>query len=137
MADQGHPTGRRISFMNGFTIRGQYFNFSTAGQWMWDEILVSVPASVDIHNVMEQVQKSVIEETEENSRLAEQEWKRAAHEEGLGRYSSAAVVNLRPSGSGIDLQIRYVISAYKRFDLRNRLYQRVFDLLHEPTAAAK
>jgi small-conductance mechanosensitive channel len=137
MADQGHPTGRRISFMNGFAIRGQYFNFSTAGQWMWDEILVSVPASVDIHNVMEQVQKAVLEETEENSRLAEQEWKRAAHEEGLGRYSSAAVVNLRPSGSGIDLQIRYVISAYKRFDLRNRLYQRVFDLLHEPTAAAK
>ena len=40
LADQGHPTGRRISFMNGFAIRGQYFNFSTAGQWMWDEISV-------------------------------------------------------------------------------------------------
>lgn len=137
LADQGHPTGRRISFMNGFAIRGQYFNFSTAGQWMWDEILVSVPESVDIHSVMDQVQKVVDEETQENSRLAEQEWKRGAQEEGLGRYSSAAVVNLRPSGSGIDLQIRYVISALKRFDLRNRLYQRVFDVLHEPAAAAK
>ncbi len=137
LADQGHPTGRRISFMNGFAIRGQYFNFSTAGQWMWDEILVSVPASIDIHSVMEEIQKAVIEETQENSRLAEQEWKHGAQEEGLGRYSSAAVVNLRPSGSGIDLHIRYVISAFKRFDLRNRLYQRVYDLLHEPAAAAK
>jgi small-conductance mechanosensitive channel len=32
----GHPTGRRVSFLNGFAIRGKYFNFSTAGQWMWD-----------------------------------------------------------------------------------------------------
>ena len=35
---KGLPTGRRITFMNGFAIRGQYFNFSTTGQWMWDEI---------------------------------------------------------------------------------------------------
>jgi small-conductance mechanosensitive channel len=137
LADQGHPTGRRISFMNGFAIRGQYFNFSTTGQWMWDEIEVSVPASVDIHSLMEQIQNAVIEETQENSRLAEQEWKHGAQEEGLGRYSSAAVVNLRPSASGIELQIRYVISAFNRFDLRNRLYQRVYDLLHEPATAAK
>ena len=38
IADRGLPTGRRITFMNGFAIRGQYFNFSTTGQWMWDEI---------------------------------------------------------------------------------------------------
>jgi small-conductance mechanosensitive channel len=137
LVDQGHPTGRRISFMNGFAIRGQYFNFSTAGQWMWDEIVVSVPESVDIHSVMEQIQNAVLEETRENSRLAEQEWKRGAQEEGLGRYSSDAVVNVRPTGSGNDLQIRYVISALKRFDSRNRLYQRVFDLLHEPSAMAR
>ena len=34
----GHPTGRRVSFLNGYAIRGKYFNFSTVGQWMWDEI---------------------------------------------------------------------------------------------------
>ena len=39
----GHPTGRRVSFLNGYAIRGKYFNFSTAGQWMWDEIKVSIP----------------------------------------------------------------------------------------------
>ncbi len=59
LAEQGHPTGRRISFMNGFAIRGQYFNFSTAGQWMWDEISVSVPATPNIHAVMEKVQRAV------------------------------------------------------------------------------
>jgi hypothetical protein len=34
----GHPTGRKISFLNGFAIKQKYFNFSTSGQWMWDEI---------------------------------------------------------------------------------------------------
>ncbi len=136
-ADHGYPTGRRISFMNGFAIRGQYFNFSTAGQWMWDEIAVSIPASADIQTVMEEVHKAVVEETEESSRLAEQEWKHQARGEGLGRFSAAPVVSLRPSGSGIDLQIRYVTSAVKRFDLRNRLYQRVVELLHVQNALTK
>src|SRR5664280_2702994 len=45
LADIGLPTGRRIAFINSFAIRGQYFNFSTAGQWMWDEITVSMPAT--------------------------------------------------------------------------------------------
>jgi small-conductance mechanosensitive channel len=130
LADQGYPTGRRISFMNGFAIRGQYFNFSTAGQWMWDEIAVSVPAATDVHALMEEVQKVVAEETVENSRRAEKEWKHGKHGEELGRFSARPVVNLRPSGSGIDLQIRYVTSASRRIDLRNRLYQRVVDLLH-------
>jgi hypothetical protein len=31
LQQRGHPTGRQISFLNSFAIRGQYFNFSTAG----------------------------------------------------------------------------------------------------------
>ena len=50
LADKGLPTGRRITFMNGFAIRGQYFNpFANAGQWMWDELTVSPPSNADIH----------------------------------------------------------------------------------------
>ena len=63
--------------MNGFAIRGQYFNFSTAGQWMWDEISIDAAADADIHAVISEVQKAAVEETQENSRLAEQEWKHA------------------------------------------------------------
>jgi small-conductance mechanosensitive channel len=137
LADQGLPTGRRISFMNGFAIRGQHFNFSSPGQWMWDEITVSVPATADIHAVMDKVHKAVIEETQENSRRAEQEWKHGTRDQSLARFSAEPVVNLRPSGSGIDLQIRYVTSAFRRFELRNRLYQHVVELLHEQDVAAK
>ncbi len=46
--DKGHPTGRRVTFINNFAITGQYFNFSTAGQWMWDEIGVNVPSGEDM-----------------------------------------------------------------------------------------
>ena len=137
LADQGLPTGRRISFMNGFAIRGQFFNFSTAGQWMWDEITISVPATADMHSVMEEVHKAVIEETRENSRLAEKEWKGVTRDEGLARFGAEPVVNLRPSSSGVDLQIRYVTPAFARFEMRNRMYQRVAELLHEQSAAIK
>jgi len=136
LADQGHPTGRRISFMNGYAIRGQYFNFSTAGQWMWDEMTISAPADADIHALMEEVMNAVAEETGENSRQAELEWKHAMRDGRLSRFSAEPVVNARPSGSGVDLQLRYVTPASGRFDLRNRLYRRVVQMLHAKAAVA-
>jgi len=132
LADKGHPTGRRITFMNNFAIRGQYFNFSTAGQWMWDEITVPVPASDDTQAMVDRIGKAVLEETEDNARIAEQEWKRGTRGDGLSRFSAAPDVNLRPSGSDFSLQVRYVTRASERFQLRNRIFQRVIDLLHVP-----
>lgn len=134
LTDEGHPTGRRITFINGFAVHGQYFNFSTSGQWMWDEITVSVPASANTHAMVERIRTAVLEETEANARVAEREWKRGTRGDGLSRFSAAPVVNQRPVGSGIDLQVRYVTRASERFELRNRLYQQVIGMLQEPAA---
>jgi hypothetical protein len=73
----------------------------------------------------------VVEETGENAGVAEQEWKRGTRGDGLSRFSATPVVNLRPSGSNIDIQVRYVTRASERFELRNRLYQHVVDLLRK------
>ena len=135
LADKGLPTGRHITFMNGFAIRGKYFNFSTSGQWMWDEISVSLPEKADIHRIVDGIHAVAIQETEQNVRIAEQEWKRGASAAGLGRFSATPVEILSPSGSGINLQVRYVTRASERFDLRNRLYQKIVGLLREPDAA--
>ncbi len=134
LEDMGKLTGRRISFMNGFAIRGTYFNFSTSGQWMWDEIAVTIPGDIDTSAMMERIHKAVAEATGQNARLAEQEWKRGTHGQGLGNFSAEPVVNLRPSTSGVAAQIRYVTRASERFDLRNRLYQQIFELLQHPEA---
>jgi small-conductance mechanosensitive channel/Arc/MetJ-type ribon-helix-helix transcriptional regulator len=132
LADRGLPTGRRITFMNGFAIRGQYFNFSTSGQWMWDEISLNLPASDNVHEWLERIQKVVVAETEKNADLAEQEWKRGAHAGSLGQFSAKAVENLRPSASGIEVLVRYVTRASERFEMRNRLYQRLLEMLRDP-----
>jgi len=132
LAERGHPTGRRITFLNSFAIRGKYFNFSTTGQWMWDEIAVSIPSTGDAHEMVERIRKAVQEETKESAAVAEQEWKRGSRGDGLSRFSAAPVVNPRPSGSTIDIKVRYVTRASERFGVRNRLYQRVIDLLHKP-----
>ena len=120
--------------MNGFAIRGQYFNFSTTGQWMWDEITVAVPPSVDTHAVTERILRAVQEETEKNTRLAEQEWKHGTQGQDLSRFRTDPAVNLRPSAAGVDVEVRYVTRASERFEMRNRLYRRVLNVLHEPAA---
>ncbi len=132
LADRGYPTGRRITFMNGFAIRGQYFNFSTTGQWMWDEISIAIPPSADTHATVDRILQAVQHETQESTRIAEQEWKHGTRGDGLSKFRTDPSVNLRPSGSGVDLEVRYVTRATERFELRNRLYRVVLNLLQEP-----
>jgi hypothetical protein len=31
-----------VTFVNNFAIEGHFFNFSTSGKWMWDELNVAV-----------------------------------------------------------------------------------------------
>ena len=45
--ETGHPTGRRVAFSNSFAMERHYFNFSTAGQWLWDELHCALPGSDD------------------------------------------------------------------------------------------
>ena len=131
-ADKGHPTGRRATFINNFAVTGQFFNFSTVGQWMWDEISVSLPSSAETYAKVALIHRSVIEETREDARLAEQEWKRVPRQSGMSHMSASSSVNMRPAGAGVDILIRYVTRASERLKVRNRLYERVIDVLHNP-----
>ncbi len=129
--ETGHPTGRKVAFMNGYAIEGHFFNFSTAGQWLWDELKITLPATENPYPVMESIQQLVASETATNARSAEQEWQRAA-----GRYRPAQLVpatptmSVRPSGGGVELCVRYVSRASERSATRAHLYQEVFQLLH-------
>lgn len=135
-ADHGHPTGRRVTMMNSFAIKGQYFNFSTTGQWMWDELTVNVPPSENAYETVGLIQKVVTEETEVEARIAEEEWTRLARQSGMSQFSAVPAVNLRPGPLGIEVQVRYVTRAGKRYEVRNRLYVRVIGLLHKAVVAA-
>ena len=131
LADIGLPTGRRISFLNSFAIRGQYFNFSTAGQWMWDEITVSLPASTSPRPIVERLQKMVQEQTHESGAIAMQEWKRSMHGAHISSLDPTPVVSLVITAAGYDIRIRYVTRAADRFETRTALYRRVFDSVQD------
>jgi small-conductance mechanosensitive channel len=134
--DKGHPTGRRVTFINNFAISGQYFNFSTTGQWMWDEITVNIPPSIDSYKTIEAIHNTVLEQTERDAKLAEQEWQSTTHHNGLSQFKATPSVDMRPAASGVDIVVRYVIRAGERFEMRNRLYQSVINLLHTPADKA-
>jgi len=135
--DKGHPTGRRINFMNGFAIRGQYFNFSTTGQWLWDEITVNIPSGPHTYQIIDDIHSAVEHETEKLTKLAVLEWQRATGAHDMGQFSAEPAVDLRPAASGVDVIVRYVTRASDRFNIRNRIYQTVIDLMQkkEETAA--
>jgi small-conductance mechanosensitive channel len=133
-AEKGHPTGRRATFINNFAISGQFFNFSTVGQWMWDEMSVSIPSSSETYEKVALINKAIAEETQQSAQLAEQEWKHVPRQNSLCHASASSSVNLRPAGSGVDILIRYVTRAADRLEVRNRLYERVIDVLLKPQA---
>ena len=125
----GHPTGRRVSFLNGYAIRGKYFNFSTVGQWMWDEIKVSIPPGMGIHPLIKGIYDATVKATEADAKMAEAEWKRVTHEEGSPQFSAMPSVNLRPAGPGVDIVIRYITRAGVRVETRNHLFAMIVELM--------
>jgi small-conductance mechanosensitive channel len=128
--DAGHPTGRKVTFINSFAIEGHYFNFSTSGQWLWDELPVLIPAGENPYPLIEQIQKLVAEETESYRREAEQEWQRVTQGYGVQSFSAAPAVTVRPTTQGIEILVRYITRAHERFALRSRLYHAAVQMLH-------
>ena len=127
--DSGHPTGRRVTFTNSYAIEGHYFNFSTSGQWLWDELQVVFPTGDDPYPMIEAIQKKVLEATREHAKEAERELKSAAGNRDIGLFSAEPSVNLKPVVGGIELSVRYITQANQRSQLRNKLNQAAVDLL--------
>jgi len=127
--DSSHPTGRRVTFTNSFAIEGHYFNFSTSGQWLWDELQIVVPTGLDPYPVVDAIQKKVLEFTAEGAQQAEREWQGAAKSRDTSSRSGAPAINIRPVIGGIEISVRYVTRANERYQLRAKLYEAAVGLL--------
>jgi small-conductance mechanosensitive channel len=127
--DAGHPTGRRVTFVNSYAIEGHYFNFSTSGQWLWDELQLTIPADEDPYPIVEELQKIVTKETEANVGLAEKEWERLTQARGERVFSAGPAISVRPTGSGFEIRMRYVTRANDRYQQRSKLYVQIVELL--------
>jgi hypothetical protein len=131
----GHPTGRHVSFMNKFALENHYFNFSTVGQWLWDELQMTLPLAGDPYRMAVQIRECVERETEADARAAELEWERVTHKYGTRPFSAVPAVDLRPSINGLEVIVRYITRAPQRYEVKSRLFQAIVDLIHKPVVA--
>ena len=127
--DSGHPTGRRVTFTNSFAIEGHYFNFSTSGQWLWDELQLVLPAGRDPYPVVQEIQKKVSEATKEGAKQAEQEWRRATRSREMSSFSVDPAISIKPVVGGVEVAVRYITRANERYQLRAQLYQAAVEML--------
>ena len=128
--DVGHPTGRRVAFMNSYAIEGRFFNFSTTGQWLWDELVVNVAVAEEAPAKAEAIRKAVEEETREEAAIAESEWRLTRTPGFFSATSAAPAVSLRPAAAGIDVIVHYVTRASHRYETRTKLYNCAIEILH-------
>jgi len=110
-------------------LRGQFFNFSTNGQWMWDELSVNVKATANAYELIQQMQAAVDRETQADTEQAELEWQRVAKDIGVGQFGAKPTVELRPAATGVDVVVRYVTRASERFVLRNKINAALLGLM--------
>jgi small-conductance mechanosensitive channel len=137
--DSSHPTGRRVTFTNSFAIEGHYFNFSTSGQWLWDELQIVVPAGQDPYPIVDAIQKKVVEATAEGALQAEKEWKGTTRSGEMSSQTAAPAINIKPVIGGIEIVVRYITRANERYQLRAKLYESAVGLLGQksPTLQEK
>lgn len=127
--DSGHPTGRRVTFTNGYAVEGHYFNFSTSGQWLWDELKIVLPTGHNLYPIVEAIHKQVLEATAEGARQAEQEWHGATKSRDMTALSAEPAINVKPVIGGTEISVRYVTRANERTQLRAKLNHTLVDLL--------
>ncbi len=127
--DSGHPTGRRVTFTNSFAIEGHYFNFSTSGQWLWDELQLVLPAGQDPYPIVQEIRKRVSEATKEGAKQAEQEWRHATRSREMSSFSVEPAISVKPVVGGVEVAVRYITRANERYQLRAQLYQDAVELL--------
>ena len=133
--DSSHPTGRRVTFTNSFAIEGHYFNFSTSGQWLWDELQIVVPVGKDPYPVVDAIQKKVLEATAEGALQAEKEWKGTVRSREMSSQTAAPAINIKPVIGGIEITVRYITRANERYQLRAKLYESAVGLLGQQSPA--
>jgi small-conductance mechanosensitive channel len=132
-SDAGHPTGRRVTFTNSFAISGHYFNFSTSGQWLWDEVLVLVPYERDPTPIADTLYNDVVKATTETSKQAEHEWKSSAPSRRGAQITATPGLSIRPAVGGVEVAVRYVTKASERFNVRAQLYKTAVEILGHGT----
>ena len=127
--DSGHPTGRRVTFTNGYAIEGHFFNFSTSGQWLWDELQVVLPSGQDSFPLIDAIHRKVSEVTRESAQIAEREWRDAGNSGELSGFSAEPAISVKPVIGGIEVSVRYITRATERYKLRSQLNQAAVELL--------
>src|SRR6201996_6698022 len=106
--ESGRPPGRRVAFMNSYAIEDHYFNFSTTGQWLWEELHLTLPADKDPYALRDAIRNAVEEITREDIAPAPREWRRLSQLHGsLSNISAQPTVELRPAG-GLEVVVRYI-----------------------------
>jgi hypothetical protein len=90
---------------------------------------VSLPPGAHAYPLIEQIREATVKATEADAKMAEKEWKRVTHEEGLPQFSAMPSVDMRPAAAGVDIVVRYVTRAGVRLETRNRLFGTVVELM--------
>jgi len=75
------------------------------------------------------LQKLVAKDTEANAHEAEEEWQRTTTRYHVQAFSATPAISLRPTGSGVEVRVRYITRAYERHETRKRLYEAIVELM--------
>lgn len=128
--DAGHPTGRIVSFVNSFAMEGHFFNFSSAGQWMWDELNITAPAGRDPYPIIDAIRTLVEDRTAANAEKAFKEWELSHRGAAANTLRLEPGISVVPAPDGVQVRVRYITRAQERNELRRDLNEAVVALLH-------
>lgn len=135
--EAGHPTGRRVAFSNSFAMEHHYFNFSTSGQWLWDELHLTLPQAGDPYQTAQQISEIVEGETQADSAEAAIDWQRVTNQYGAREFSAGPTVNLHPGVNGLEVVVRYITRAPQRNAVKSKLFKAIVDLLRKPDEVSR
>lgn len=116
-------TGRVISIPNGHILTNPIHNYTQDHPYLWDEIVLPITHESDLEKAREILLQGALQETGKYIDLAKKSLENLTMDYYLSSRSTAPKVYVAITDNWTELQLRYVVSAWDRRQVRSQIFR--------------
>jgi small-conductance mechanosensitive channel len=124
-------TGRVVVLPNSVVLKSAVYNYSSNFPFLWDEVTIPIKYGSDSKLSRKILQQAALEELGEHVKVAEETWNAMLRTYALDQASVHPMITLALNDNWMEYTIRYVIDFKSRRGAKDRLFQKILELVEE------
>ena len=120
-------SGRIVQVSNANVFKGPVHNYSTDFPFVWDEIVLPISYSSDIHLANQIIKETAEKNLMEYSKYAEKEWKQMIKKYLIEHANVNPTISMKLTDNWVEFNLRFVIDYKTRRTTKTLLYKELIE----------